>query len=255
MLPAERRQYILDRLYENKAIAVNDMAEQLDVTPMTIRRDLQAMEAEGLLKKSHGGAVLAESIVKEATYVNRKQAHTSEKQRIAAAALPYIESSMSIYMDAGTTSYELAKLMVHRKWRDVTVVTNDLAIGELLTPISGIHVIMIGGSIDAESVSTCGLFAVEMVRRMHFDLCFLGTQAITSTWRVMTANAEKIALKQACLAAADTSIIIADHSKMGKHKLYDIFTLTEADILITDYEASDEEKQFFQEHDLTYIHA
>ena len=72
MLPVERRQFILDELYKNKAVAVNELAQQLGVTTMTIRRDLQLLEDNGLVEKSHGGAVLTESLVKEATYHNRK---------------------------------------------------------------------------------------------------------------------------------------------------------------------------------------
>ena len=102
MLAAERRQYILNELYKNKAVAINELAEELGVTTMTIRRDLHLLESQGLLEKSHGGAVLAESLVKEATYRNRKLAHVEEKQHIAKTALSFIESSMSVYIDAGT---------------------------------------------------------------------------------------------------------------------------------------------------------
>ena len=227
------------------------MAKQLNVTPMTIRRDLQLMENNGLVEKSHGGAVLTESIVKEATYTNRKLINIEAKRKIAKVAISFIESSMSILLDAGTTNYELAELMTHKKWENLTVVTNDLAIGQLLIAVEGIHVIMIGGIIDAESSSTCGLFAHNMVRQMHFDVCFLGTQAITPNWRIMTANA----LKQACLKVSDKSIILADQSKLGKHKLYDICDLGEADIFITDYTATKADLELFQKHNLTYIHA
>lgn len=113
---------------------------------------------------------------------------------MAAAALPMIESSMSIYLDAGTTNFELAELMTKQHWESLTVVTNDLAIAQVLTPVMGIYVILLGGHIDVESNSTCGVLATNMVQTMHFDICFLGTQAITPDWRIMTANAEKSTL-------------------------------------------------------------
>ena len=91
MLPVERRQFILDELYKNKAVAVNELAQQLGVTTMTIRRDLQLLEDNGLVEKSHGGAVLTESLIKEATYHNRKLVRIQEKRQIAEAALPLIE--------------------------------------------------------------------------------------------------------------------------------------------------------------------
>ena len=120
MLPVERRQFILDELYKTKAVAVNELAQQLGVTTMTIRRDLQLLEDNGLVEKSHGGAVLTESLVKEATYHNRKLVRIQEKRQIAEAALPLIESSMSIYLDAGTTNYELAELIAKKRWDGLT---------------------------------------------------------------------------------------------------------------------------------------
>lgn len=254
MLPAERRQFILDELYRNKAVAVNELAQQLDVTPMTIRRDLQLLEENGLVEKSHGGAILTESLVKEATYHNRKLVHIEEKQRMAEAALPLIESSMSLYIDAGTTNYELAVVMAKRPWDDLTVVTNDLAIAQVLTSVSGIEVIMLGGHIDAESDSSCGVFATHMVKQMHFDISFLGTQAITPDWRIMTANSEKIDVKRACVTASDKNILLADHSKFKKHKLYYIFDMWLLDMVISDYCAEAAEQQLFEEHQITFIH-
>ena len=172
MLPVERRQFILDELYKNKAVAVNELAQQLGVTTMTIRRDLQLLEDNGLVEKSHGGAVLTESLIKEATYHNRKLVRIQEKRQIAEAALPLIESSMSIYLDAGTTNYELAELIAKKRWDGLTVVTNDLAIAQVLMPAAGLDVIMLGGYVDEESGSTCGALATNMVRQMHFDLNF-----------------------------------------------------------------------------------
>lgn len=255
MLPAERRQFILEELYRNKAVAVNDLAQQLDVTTMTIRRDLQLLEDNGLVEKSHGGAVLAESSVKEATYRNRKLVHVAEKQRMALAALPLIESSMSIFIDAGTSNYELADLMAKQRWDDLTIVTNDLAIAQILTGLAGVDVIMLGGHIDVESNSTCGVLALRMVQQMHFDLCFLGTQAITPDWRIMTANAEKINVKQACIKASDKVVLMADHSKFKKHKLYYISDVWLMDIIISDYDATEDEQKLFSEHHIDFIHA
>lgn len=255
MLPAERRQFILDKLYKEKAVEVNTLAEGLGVTPMTIRRDLQLLEENGLVEKSHGGAILTESIVKEATYRNRKLAHVGEKRRIAIAALTLLESSMSIYMDAGTTNYELALLMSEQRWDDLTIVTNDLAIAQLLSTVPGVQVIMAGGIIDEESGATCGEFATNMVHAMHFDLCILGTQAITPDWRIMSANVEKIGLKRASVAAADKVILLADHSKFKKHKLYYLFDLWDANILVTDYVLSEAEKNLLTEHGVECIEA
>lgn len=254
MLPAERRQFILNELYKNRAVTVNELAQQLDVTTMTIRRDLQQLEEGGLIEKSHGGAVLIESSVKEATYRNRKLVHTDEKRRMAAAALPFIESSTSIYLDAGTTNFELAELIAKRSWDNLTVVTNDLMIAQVLADTIGVNVILLGGHIDAESDSTCGIFATNMVQTMHFDVCFFGTQAITPEWQIMTANAAKINVKRACLEASETTVLLADHSKFKKYKLYYIFDVWKIKVLISDYNLTEEEQRLFNERKVTFIH-
>jgi len=253
MLPAERRQHILDELYKKKVISVNHLAQWLDVTPMTIRRDLQLLEEQGLVKKSHGGAVLTESNVKEATYHNRKLARIEEKRQIAKTALTFIESSMSIFMDAGTTTYELAALMVRKHWDDVTIITNDLAIAQLLIDVPGIHVIMVGGTVDAESASTCGTFASKAIKELHFDICFIGTQAIDPDFRLMSANAAKVDVKRACVEAAAQTVLLVDHSKFHKYKLYALFDLGVIDTLITDYEATPAEQQAFSDFNVAYI--
>ena len=173
---------------------------------------------------------------------------------MAAAALPMIESSMSIFLEAGTTNFELAELMAKQRWENLTVVTNDLAIAQVLTPVLGIYVILLGGHIDVESNSTCGVLATNMVQTMHFDICFFGTQAVTPDWRIMTANAEKIDVKRACLHASDKVVLLADHSKFKKHKLYYILDIWEMDVLISDYMATAEEQSLFDEHHVTFIH-
>lgn len=135
----------MDELYAQQVVTVQALAEKLQVAPMTIRRDLHLLEQQGLIKKSHGGAVLAESSVQEAAYHNRQQVHRKEKQQIAAAALAKVDDAMCLYLDAGTTNYELAVLISGKRWSSLTVVTNDLAIAQTLTPAQGITVILLGG--------------------------------------------------------------------------------------------------------------
>ena len=153
----------MDELYAQQIVTVQALAEKLQVAPMTIRRDLHVLEQQGLVKKSHGGAVLAESSVQEAAYHNRQQVHRKEKQKIAAAALAEIDDAMCLYLDAGTTNYELAFLMARKKWNTLTVVTNDLVIAQTLATAQGMTVvILLGGKIDASSGAVCEMSATQM---------------------------------------------------------------------------------------------
>ena len=233
----------MDELYAQQIVTVQALAEKLQVAPMTIRRDLHVLEQQGLVKKSHGGAVLAESSVQEAAYHNRQQVHRKEKQKIAAAALAEIDDAMCLYLDAGTTNYELAFLMARKKWNTLTVVTNDLVIAQTL-----------GGKIDASSGAVCGPLATQMAEQFHFDICFLGTQSITPDWHIMTANAEKIAVKKTCMNGSDEVILLADRSKFRKHKIYTIASILDIDAVISDYLPTSQELALFEKHGLTFHH-
>lgn len=254
IVPVQRRQCIMDELYAQQIVTVQALAEKLQVAPMTIRRDLHVLEQQGLVKKSHGGAVLAESSVQEAAYHNRQQVHRKEKQKIAAAALAEIDDAMCLYLDAGTTNYELAFLMARKKWNTLTVVTNDLVIAQTLAAAQGMTVILLGGKIDASSGAVCGPLATQMAGQFHFDICFLGTQSITPDWHIMTANAEKIAVKKTCMNGSDEVILLADRSKFRKHKIYTIASILDIDAVISDYLPTSQELALFEKHGLTFHH-
>ncbi|MBP7840286.1 MAG: DeoR/GlpR transcriptional regulator, partial [Acidaminococcaceae bacterium] len=159
MLATERRQRIMQEMHEHKVVVIVELAEKLGVTPMTIRRDLNLLEQQGLVEKSYGGAVLIESSIKENPYLTRKQVKNPEKRLIAQAAADLVEPSMSIYLDAGTTSYELAALLVEKEYQQLTIVTNDLLVAHMVSQNSNYQVIILGGVIENANGLTCGYLA------------------------------------------------------------------------------------------------
>ena len=248
MIATERRQLIMQEMNEHKVVVIVELAEKLGVTPMTIRRDLDLLEKQGLVEKSYGGAVLIESSIKEDTYLKRKQAKTPEKRRIAKAASDLVEQAMCIYLDAGTTNYELATLLVEKKYPELTIVTNDLLIAHMVSQNSNYQVIMLGGVIENANSLTCGYLAKEMIKNIHFDICYMGTQAISPSMQVMTANIDKVELKQLYLKNARVKILLADDSKFGKYKLHDICTVADFDLLISNRNFSGEENVYFHDN-------
>ena len=241
MLANERRQIILEELQNHKTVVIVDLAERLEVTPMTIRRDLILLEKQGVVEKTYGGAVLSESSIREISYLKRKEVRTPEKHRIARAALELVDEGMCVCLDAGTTSYELALLLIEKQFSELTVVTNDLLIAYNIGQNSNYQVILLGGVIENSNGLTCGYFAKEMMKNLHVDICFVGTQAITDALEVMTANIDKVELKQCYLENSSEKILLADESKFVKNKLHKICSLTVFDQVITDKEFSDQE--------------
>lgn len=253
MLATERRQRIMQEMHEHKVVVIVELAEKLGVTPMTIRRDLNLLEQQGLVEKSYGGAVLIESSIKENPYLTRKQVKNPEKRMIAQAAADLVEPAMSIYLDAGTTSYELAALLVEKGYQQLTIVTNDLLIAHMVSQNSNYQVIMLGGVIENANGLTCGYLAKEMIKNIHFDICFVGTQAINSSMNVMTANIDKVELKQLYLKNSHMKVLLADDSKFGKYKLHNICSVGEFDLLISDRKFTEQETEYFHENKVRII--
>ncbi|HIU63544.1 MAG TPA: DeoR/GlpR transcriptional regulator, partial [Candidatus Avacidaminococcus intestinavium] len=244
MLADQRRQIILEELQRNNSVVIVDLAEKLAVTPMTIRRDLVLLEKQGIVEKTHGGAVLSESSIRERTYLKRKEVRTPEKQRIAKAAVRLVEQGMCICLDAGTTNYELALLLIERKFSELTVITNDLLIAYSLGQNSNYQVLLLGGMLENANGLTCGYFAKEMMKNMRVDICFVGTQAVSEELMVMTANIDKVELKQYYLTNARIKVLLADGSKFAKNKLHKICVLSEFDHVITDNVFSAEQSAY-----------
>ena len=253
MLATERRQRIMQEMHEHKVVVIVELAEKLGVTPMTIRRDLNLLEQQGLVEKSYGGAVLIESSIKENPYLTRKQVKNPEKRMIAQAAADLVEPSMSIYLDAGTTSYELAALLVEKEYQQLTIVTNDLLIAHMVSQNSNYQVIMLGGVIENANGLTCGYLAKEMIKNIHFDICFVGTQAINTSMYVMTANIDKVELKQLYLKNSHMKVLLADDSKFGKYKLHNICSVGEFDLVISDRKFTEQEQEYFHDSKVRII--
>lgn len=253
MIATERRQLIMQELHENKVVVIMDLAEKLGVTAMTIRRDLNLLERQGLVEKSYGGAVLIESSIREDTYLKRKSVKTSEKRRIANEALKLVEPAMSIYLDAGTTNYELAVLLVEKKYIELTIATNDLLIAHIISQYSDYQVIMLGGVVENGAGLTCGYLAKEMIKNIYFDICYMGTQSISSSMHVMTVNIDKVEMKQLYLQNSQVKILLADDSKFNKRKLHDICAVGDFDLLISDRSFTDEENLYFYDHNVRAI--
>src|SRR5690554_5995225 len=126
MGPLKRRKWIIEQLERLGRVEVDDLADQLKVSTMTIRRDLDQLEEEGMLIRIHGGAVLPQPLIKEASFQEKETRRMEQKQVIAKKALSRVKDGQTILLDSGTTTLEFAKLLKNRQ--DITVVTNDIKI-------------------------------------------------------------------------------------------------------------------------------
>ncbi len=219
-------------LLEEKSVRVDELAELFGVTPMTIRRDLDKLVAENpQIRRCRGGAVLVTDIHTEETYPAKLVLNLEEKQDIARRAFTLLRPGQLIYLDAGTTCFEVARLLMQQPI-DLAVVTNDLHTAGLLTE-SGYHVLVIGGRVEKGTGCLIGDLAENALKGFCFDLAFLGATAVNENFEVLTPTPEKVALKKLILARASRSYLLTDHTKFFHHSHYVIYSLEDFDGIFT----------------------
>lgn len=233
MRPADRRKWIEQQLSVHKKIDIDDMSKQLNVSTMTIRRDLNEMEKDGTVIRTHGGAISVDSITEEVPYSLKKTKNVVQKKAIARCALSLIDEDMTILLDSGTTTFELAKLLKHRS--SLTIVTNDIKIANELLDSSN-EVIVTGGQLQKGVGALYGTATQNMLEVIRADLFFLGAHAVDLHSGVMTPSFEKSLIKQLMLHAAEKSWVLADSSKFDQKAFSIVCDFEEVEGVITDQE-------------------
>jgi DeoR/GlpR family transcriptional regulator of sugar metabolism len=238
MLAEERLTKIMMILKERGFAQVEYLAQMLQVSDMTIRRDLVKCQQQGIIRRCHGGAMLTCANRQEISYQDKCREHQSVKKNIAETAAALVKERMTVFLDAGTTTFEIARRI--KRIPHLTIVTNDVYIVHALLAFEP-ELIFIGGSIQKKTGSAAGGFAEQMVKRMHFDVAFFGAHSINEHFDVMTPTLEKLFLKNRLFENSSTAYIAADHSKFNKTALYRIDNLSDYTGVITDYRFSAEE--------------
>lgn len=233
MFENARQKKIFDILTKKGSVSVDYLAKHFNVSKMTIRRDLEKLQELDILQRTHGGAMLPQVLSKELTYLEKQTINIEAKKQIAKDALKYIYDDNIIYLDAGTTTFELARLLVERK--DICVVTNDLRIANMLAN-AGNKVYIPGGLVSTDTGSIHSCDAVSYMNRFNIDVAFLAASSVDKDFNVCTPNEEKVLLKRYMIKHAPMSILLVDKSKFNHKAFHKIFNFNEVDDVITDYE-------------------
>ena len=225
----ERKRYILDELQRNGSVVITDLAERIQVSSMTIRRDLNAMAEDGMVTLEHGGAVLNSGSLFECSISFKNEINVSEKQRIAAKCMEYINEGDSVFLDAGTTPNELAALL--RGKRNISVLTHSLLVANTTATMRNIKLIMCPGEFRENSMAflghlTDGLSVVD-VQDGH-------------TKKVLVEKAKRV-------------ICMADHSKFNKSFFYKIAPITDVDLVITDDGLDAATQELFRQNNIPLV--
>lgn len=231
MIPLERQRQILQFINSNGVASINFLAKELNVSHMTIRRDIQKLEEEGKVTSVSGGVQSLERLTIELPHNDKSKLFHDQKSAIGIAAAQIISKGSTVYLDAGTTTLEIAYQIVERE--DLLVVTNDFIIAHFLSQSGKCEIIHIGGSVCKENFSTAGSLAAECLKNLSIDIAFIST----SSWNLKgltTPNENKIPVKKAILEASQKNILVTDSSKYGKFATFFVYPLTSFDKIICD---------------------
>ncbi len=245
-----RAEFIRREVLRSGRVSVVDLAQHLQVSSATIRRDLAALEMRGLLKRVYGGAIAIEPLMYEpfryeSSFQKNMERFAVEKQRIGQAAADMVEEGEVISLMSGTTSMSLARALRDRT--NITVVTNTINIGMELNGRAGIVVIMTGGVLRGSYFSLVGPLAELSLNQMYVDKVFVGMTAIDVERGLSTTTLEQATVIRKMIQQGKRRIVIADSSKLGSVSHVLICPIQEIHMLITDTNASPEQVEMFQQ--------
>lgn len=244
MLAAARHQAIVDAVQRERVVRVSDLAAQLGVSLMTVRRDIEQLEEGGKLERIHGGAKLpGDASAHEPGFELKSTQLTAEKRAIAVTAAGLVQEGMAVGLSAGTTTWALAReLTVGPR---ITVVTNSMRIADLFHP-GGSTVILIGGE-RTPSDALVGPIATGALKQLHLDILFLGVHGMDADAGFSTPNLLEAETNRAFVAAARKTVVLADHTKWGMLGISSIAALDDVDEVISDAGLSAEARRVLGE--------
>jgi DeoR family transcriptional regulator of aga operon len=228
----QRRKYILDHIVKDGFVKVSELAESLGVTQTTIRKDLKYLEAQGVLQRAHGSAIPPSQQIMDINLSAKKLINYEAKQKIAEKAASLIKSDDSILIASGSTITLFAEAL-KPKGR-LNVVSISVNISAHLGDIPGITVMQVGGILYGNTLSVLGAEASNTIENLFCSKVFFGIDGLDLDYGITCGTGEEASITQKMIQSAQTSIVLADSSKLGKRGFARICEVGDIDILITD---------------------
>lgn len=244
----ERHRLILEKLAKKKHLEVLDLCQELNVSAVTIRKDLKLLEQKGLLFRTHGGASMENPYMNERSIVDKEKIYIEEKNGIAQMAATRIVANDSILIASGTTVQALSKFIEVKN--KLTVVTSSIYVVLHLIESENIEILQLGGNIRHSSGSVTGNYAEYALNNVSCSKLFLGVDGIDLEYGLSTTNLEEAELNKKMLNAAQQVIVLADSSKFGKKSFSRICDLSQVDEIITDSGISTSVAKKLEEKDI-----
>lgn len=250
MFPVERRNEILKIVQERGTIKIVELSTLLRVSEMTIHRDLQKLEASGLLEKSYGGVHVRHTLTSEPDYMTRTHESVPEKNDIGAYAAQFVQDGDSLIVDASTTALYFVQHL--RSKRDLTIITTGLNPQMELASMDGFTVYAAGGMLSRSTGCYVGHHVTDFLSTVHADKCFIGANSIDVEHGVTDPYYLESEVKRKMVTASEQVFLLADHTKFGRVSMHRSFPLSQIDMIVTDGRANNPCLEEFDKIGLQY---
>lgn len=237
----KRRRAILERIQNEGSVKVQSLCEQFDVSEVTIRRDLDILESENLIRRVRGGAVLETSAVMETIFSEKLSLHQEAKKAIAKRAASLVQDGQVVMLSAGSTTTFIARELIQK--RELTIVTTAINIASELAGLEHITLIVIGGIVRPGSYAMVGSMAENTLHLLNADIAFVGVDGVDIRTGFTTPNIMEAHTDSVMLQRANRKVIVADDSKFGKTALSQVADIKDINTLITN---STENKEYIE---------
>ena len=252
MLSVERSNAILSKLYLDGKVIVSALSQEFDVTEETIRRDLDKLDKEGLVKKSYGGAVLVQNFSTDLPHSVRKKANVEAKQKIAEKISTLFQDGDCIMLDASSTALLLLNYI--RNLKNITLITNTVEALIEHSDKDDWNGFSTGGKLKKGSRSLVGPSAEKTIRSFHVDYAVCSSKGLDITRGITDSNEKDSEMKQAIFESAETKILCVDSSKFDKISLIKVGNVNEFDIIATDTEPSANWQEYLKRKNVELIY-
>jgi transcriptional regulator, deoR family len=232
MTKLERHTFILEELLKQGSLLVSELAERLDVSSVTIRKDLTELERAGKLYRSHGKAILINPFANNRSVNEKEGLNAEEKQQIGLEAAKLVSPNDSILLASGTTIHALARNL--HATDKLTVVSASLQATELLAQNDNVDIIQLGGVVRHSSLSVVGQYADMILKGCSFSKLYLGVDGIDLDFGISTTDMNEAELNRSMIRTAQKTIVLADSSKFGRRGFARICSMDDVDMIITD---------------------
>jgi DeoR/GlpR family transcriptional regulator of sugar metabolism len=245
----ERRQKILDLVSQRGFVALADLARLINVSESTIRRDLDYWDQQGQLKRTHGGAIFTGDGSTLPALEERSASQLEEKRQIARAAAARVRDGDAILLDGGTTTLEVARLLVGRS---LQIVTNSLPIANLFASSRETDLVMLGGYVYPRTGVALGPLTLRMLPDVHVHQTIMSVGGITAKG-LFNSNLLLVETERQMMRCADEVVVVADHTKIGRQALAFLCELSAVDTLIVDRGLTPEQRELVDRADARLI--